>query len=226
MAFKQSFNENPDYQCRSRDRQLWLESLPMFKEYAQPGEQFLPPMDDAQCCAFMDDILWKASNNFPESCLRFYPRDKVGDRPLLKRVYKKHAMDGSPNPSYGRFYFVNRDPSGPKYFQWLDDTVWYKSYCHRRCLNMDWQRLISCMGQPIDVPLWEPLFFKYYNLEKSVDDIVRDSFPAKTPAVVSSPRTPTNGTSLPPLGPVPRRQLFGGGSGRAAVEQFQDGRRV
>lgn len=197
------------HEMRSMNRQMWLESLPYFKEYAKPDEQLLPPQDDNECCAFVDDVLfWASAKHAP--AWKFYPKDRNGDRPVLKRVYKKLAPDGGPNPNYGRFYFTNARPDGLKYFQWLDETVWYKSFQHRRCLNVDWQRLISCTGQPTNVPLWEPLFMKYYNSELSIDAIVAQSMPKADVPNPADQRVLPNGIVLPPVN----------GTGRAAVEQF------
>lgn len=198
-------------------REMWLEALPYHKEFAPPDAPPLAaPTDDNDRCGFMDDLLFTMVSLKGGAAMRLYPRDRMGLRPLLKRVYKKVADDGRENPNYGRWYLTNNPECHLKYFEWLTETMWWKSYAFKMINLVDHMvGLLDITGQSASLPLWDEKFEALYTCEKSLDEIARH----KVGIPVSQVRTPL---SLPRVSPG-RASLVSTGERLPVVEQYHKG---
>lgn len=182
---------------RCPSRAQWLEALPYHKEYAPAGCVLHPPSGDEDRVGFLDDLWFYCANAAGGACIRLFPKDREGGRPVLKRVYKKISDDGRPNPNYGRFYLTNGFNSHMKYFEWLTETMWWRSYLYKRCLPEAIVRELETTGGPVDAPLWTGNFEKLYGSEQSIDEIVEQLGGVSQSSVVSG--TPQTPLQLPPM---------------------------
>lgn len=175
-------------------RSQWLEALPYFKESAPDGATLDPPTSDEDMVGFLDELWHACAHRVGGPCVKLLPKDRMGMRPQLKRVYKKYADQGGPNPNYGRFYLTNHPETPLKYFEWLTETMWWRSFMYKRCLPEQIVREMETTGGPIDAPLWTGTFLSIYGSELSIDEIANQGGESQTSVVSGTP------LHLPPIG--------------------------
>jgi len=172
---------------RSTHREQWLSALSVFRKRAAPGEELPPPDDDVTMVGFADDLMWQSANMVGGPAIQLYPMH-LGKRVQLKRVWKKVADDGKENPNYGRFYCVAGD--GARYFQWLTDTLWWKSYAMRDCLCDELVQWLGCLSWSTMSKrelMYCSAFHRLYRTELPVANCARGQIPA---SVADEPHTP------------------------------------
>ena len=199
---------NTNYEFRSRHRESWLQALSVFRARASDLDTLPPPEDDVTMVGFADDLLWAAANIVGGPALSLYPMHN-GERVVLKRVWKQQTAEGGPNPNYGRFYCVSKD--GSRYFQWLTETLWWKSLVVQDVLC---PVLLQWYGQQCWSPhedrskMYCEAFHHLYTMELPVNECARTQIPANEP---STPQAQVQGT---PTQPRPlqanRKKQYGG----------------
>jgi hypothetical protein len=172
---------NFQHEGRSRHRENWLEALPVFRSRAGQDETLPPPDDDVTMVGFADDLLFMAAMIVGDPAAKLYPHH-LSQRVVLKRVWKQRMENGAPNPNYGRFYCVSSD--GTRYFQWLTETLFWKSRVVQDVLCPELYQWFSKTSWPIDTDrsdLYHPVFHRLYNTELSVKELARGQIQIPTP---------------------------------------------
>lgn len=175
------------------ERHRWLCAVPYWKEYAKPGETFPPPEDDMEKARFVDDMLRAARNMVGGAAIDMWPTPNNRGA-VLRRTLKKKTDDGRDNPNYARWYLVSADP-GVRFFQWLTESMWWRSYMHKRCLSDDWIFQLEAATEHWTGPegLWGPAFREAYETQVNHETIALKQLPhpAGSPVLGAGSRFPS-----------------------------------